>query len=54
MKDPVCGMDIEAESAAAQAEHNGKIYYFSERSAKKSSMLALSNMRPRRPKSGGG
>ncbi len=28
VKDPVCGMDIEQEKAAAQQEHEGKTYYF--------------------------
>jgi Cu+-exporting ATPase len=27
-KDPVCGMTVEPDSAAATAEHNGKTYYF--------------------------
>ncbi|HUF54160.1 MAG TPA: YHS domain-containing protein [Dehalococcoidia bacterium] len=27
-KDPVCGMDVEAESAAAMSEHGGQVYYF--------------------------
>lgn len=26
--DPVCGMEIEAEKAAAQLEYQGKTYYF--------------------------
>lgn len=26
--DPVCGMEIESESAAATVEHDGKTYYF--------------------------
>jgi len=26
--DPVCGMRIEADDAAAIAEHDGQIYYF--------------------------
>lgn len=26
--DPVCGMEIEAETAAAKAEYQGKTYYF--------------------------
>jgi Cu+-exporting ATPase len=28
VRDPVCGMDIEPEGAAATAEHEGKTYYF--------------------------
>lgn len=28
VKDPVCGMEIEKENAAAQQEHEGKTYYF--------------------------
>ncbi|RCW58328.1 YHS domain-containing protein [Halanaerobium sp. ST460_2HS_T2] len=27
-KDPVCGMDIEADQAVASYEYKGKIYYF--------------------------
>lgn len=27
-KDPVCGMDVDEESAAATAVHRGKTYYF--------------------------
>jgi Cu+-exporting ATPase len=27
-KDPVCGMMVEPESAAATSEYNGKTYYF--------------------------
>jgi YHS domain-containing protein len=27
-KDPVCGMDVDEQSAAATAEYQGKIYYF--------------------------
>jgi Cu+-exporting ATPase len=27
-KDPVCGMDIQPEQAAAQSEHKGQTYYF--------------------------
>ncbi|MCF7805246.1 MAG: YHS domain-containing protein [Candidatus Marinimicrobia bacterium] len=27
-KDPVCGMDVDPDNAAAQTEHNGKTYYF--------------------------
>jgi Cu+-exporting ATPase len=26
--DPVCGMTVEAETAAAKREHEGKAYYF--------------------------
>ena len=28
VKDTVCGMDIEAETAAERTEHNGWTYYF--------------------------
>jgi P-type Cu+ transporter len=28
MKDPVCGMDVAPESAAAAWEHDGRVYYF--------------------------
>ena len=28
VKDPVCGMEIDPESAAAQMEYQGKTYYF--------------------------
>ena len=27
-KDPVCGMEISRESAAAEVEHGGETYYF--------------------------
>jgi Cu+-exporting ATPase len=27
-KDPVCGMQVDPKSAAAQAQHGGKTYYF--------------------------
>jgi P-type Cu+ transporter len=27
-KDPVCGMMVEPDTAAAKAEHGGKTYYF--------------------------
>jgi Cu+-exporting ATPase len=27
-KDPVCGMMVEPDTAAAQAEYDGKTYYF--------------------------
>ncbi|MGK2964705.1 MAG: YHS domain-containing protein [Tepidiformaceae bacterium] len=27
-RDPVCGMDIDPENAAAQAQYQGKTYYF--------------------------
>lgn len=27
-KDPVCGMNIDVEDAAATAEHDGNTYYF--------------------------
>ena len=28
VKDPVCGMDIDAATAAGQTEHNGQTYHF--------------------------
>ena len=28
VKDPVCGMDIDAATAAGQTEHKGRTYYF--------------------------
>ena len=28
VKDPVCGMDVEAATAAGQTEYKGKTYYF--------------------------
>ena len=28
VKDPVCGMDIEAAAAAGKTEHKGQTYYF--------------------------
>jgi Cu+-exporting ATPase len=28
VKDPVCGMDIEAATAAGRTEHKGQMYYF--------------------------
>jgi len=28
VKDPVCGMDIEAATAAGRTEHKGQTYYF--------------------------
>lgn len=28
VKDPVCGMEIERDQAAAQVEYQGQIYYF--------------------------
>ena len=34
--DPVCGMEIEAETAAAQSEYNGQMYYFCCEHCKKS------------------
>ena len=27
-KDPVCGMEVDRESAAAQSEYQGRTYYF--------------------------
>ena len=28
VKDPVCGMDVDPETAAGQSEHEGKTYHF--------------------------
>ena len=28
VKDPVCGMDVDAATAAGRTEHNGQTYYF--------------------------
>ncbi len=28
VKDPVCGMDVEAASAAGRTDYNGETYYF--------------------------
>jgi Cu+-exporting ATPase len=28
VKDPVCGMDVEAATAAGRTEHKGQTYYF--------------------------
>ncbi len=28
VKDPVCGMDIDVDCAAAKSEHKGQTYYF--------------------------
>jgi len=36
VKDPVCGMEIEKEKAAATSEHMGKTYYFCSISCKES------------------
>ncbi|MFO7957806.1 MAG: YHS domain-containing protein [Candidatus Brocadiia bacterium] len=33
-KDPVCGMTVEVEKAAAKAEHEGNTYYFCAESCK--------------------
>ena len=35
VKDPVCGMDIEAASAAGETERNGQTYYFCGSNCKK-------------------
>jgi Cu+-exporting ATPase len=35
-KDPVCGMDITAESAAGKSEYKGQTYYFCSTGCKKS------------------
>jgi Cu+-exporting ATPase len=34
-KDPVCGMDVDEEDAAAKAEHMGQTYYFCSEACKK-------------------
>lgn len=31
-RDPVCGMEVDPETAAARAEHEGKTYYFCSKS----------------------
>lgn len=28
MKDPICGMDVDAKSAVLRSEHQGSVYYF--------------------------
>jgi Cu+-exporting ATPase len=33
-KDPVCGMEVSPESAAAQSQYNGQTYYFCSKSCK--------------------
>ena len=35
VKDPVCGMDVEMDSAAGHTEHKGQTYYFCGLSCKK-------------------
>ncbi len=34
-KDPVCGMDVDPKSAAAQSDYKGKTYYFCAEGCKK-------------------
>jgi YHS domain-containing protein len=34
-KDPVCGMDVDPKTAAAQSEYQGKTYYFCSTGCKK-------------------
>jgi YHS domain-containing protein len=34
-KDPVCGMDVDKQQAAATAEYEGRIYYFCAPACKK-------------------
>lgn len=34
-KDPVCGMEVEPETAAGQSEYNGQTYYFCSLGCKK-------------------
>lgn len=36
VKDPVCGMEIDSDTAAGQSEYNGQIYYFCCEHCKKS------------------
>jgi Cu+-exporting ATPase len=36
VKDPVCGMDIDPETAAGTSEYNGQTYYFCAPGCKKS------------------
>jgi len=36
VKDPVCGMDIDPETAAGQSEYEGQTYYFCSLGCKKS------------------
>jgi YHS domain-containing protein len=36
VKDPVCGMDIDPDTAAAKSEHKGQTYYFCSAGCKKS------------------
>jgi YHS domain-containing protein len=33
-KDPVCGMDVDEQKAAATAQHEGKTYYFCSQACK--------------------
>jgi Cu+-exporting ATPase len=33
-KDPVCGMDVSPDRAAAKSEHNGQTYYFCSKQCK--------------------
>ena len=35
VKDPVCGMDVDPKTAAAQSEYQGKTYYFCSLGCKK-------------------
>lgn len=35
MKDPVCGMTVDPQKAAAQSQHNGQPYYFCSQGCKK-------------------
>lgn len=35
-KDPVCGMQVEAENAAGQSEYRGQTYYFCSQGCKES------------------
>ncbi len=53
VKDPVCGMDIEAESAAAQTEHNGKTYFFCGAKCKEKFDANPEQYEGKSPKSGG-
>ena len=33
-RDPVCGMDVDAQDAAAKSQHRGQTYYFCSESCK--------------------
>ncbi len=54
VKDPVCGMDIQSESAAVQTEHNGKVYFFCGAKCKEKFDSSPAQYAGKSPKSGGG